>query len=409
MANPSPFIQPSSDIKEGSELARRLDIESLLSDARYDILAFSDVAELSDAQRAAAADCMNRALLAFFKDIGFEFRPAPEDSELRRNLFAWGRSTFAKACEEGWPEAEQILDFTAAIIEAFFPLAGPDSRLQLAVTMAVANHAEKYGEKAAFAKSLSHFALSLLLQKDTNTEDWQIMYSDILKGFVEHFGANDPRIGTFGAINMVQFIESAFTEQRFSQELPPHFSRVTPRMKNQGGSDGFPYFLRMATGVPAPFIVGIMKPSRDDEVPYDYWITSVVNLITFVNLGNDLVSWPKEVRRGETNNYMSFQTHSRQQAGVSSQFQPGSEWTFRDTLCEIMKILQTAVNDLDKEFIHFANTCSEEERVTWNADYASRAWLGFKQGYITWHLQQSKYGLDRLREAISSGLGEAGL
>lgn len=88
-----------------------------------------------------------------------------------------------------------------------------------------------------------------------------------------------------------------------------------------------------------------------------HWITSVVPLTTFINLINDLLSFPKEILAGEAHNYMSLQTQAKRQSGHLSAFpQKGNSdtrWNFRDTLCETMDLLCDAIRSLDKAFILF--------------------------------------------------------
>ncbi|KAI1498083.1 hypothetical protein F5X99DRAFT_420877 [Biscogniauxia marginata] len=387
-------VKDPEDTKQCRDQPHMHDFVSLLSDPRYDILAFKDVADLSREEKLAVAECMDKVLLAFLEEIGFQLYSPQRDHKLRKDLWAWGRCTLVAVCDGGWSQAEHILEGSASIVEHFFPLARRDSRLHLAFAVAVALHVELSATKASYAESLAYFTFNLLLQKN-NQEEWQTMYAGVIKGFVEHFGANDPRIGTLGAVSLAQFIETASTEHSFSKRLPPHLSSVHPEGEklNRGSSDGFAYFFRILSGVPGPFISGLVKPSKHEEVSYDYWITSVVNLTTFMNLANDLLSWPKEVRSGETQNYMSLQTRARQQAGTPSQFQLEGKWTFRDTLCETIKTL-----------IYVANrTYTEAERSAWNADLASRTWVGFKHGFISWHLRQPRYGLNHLLGGICSG------
>ncbi|KAI5926229.1 hypothetical protein F4810DRAFT_707841 [Camillea tinctor] len=323
---------------------------SLLSETRYDILSFKEITDLSQPERLVVAERLEEILVAFLDEIGFQFYSPPRDLELRKDLWAWGHRVFIKACDGEWPQAEHILEGSASIVEHFYPSACQDSRYQLAVVTAVGLHVEFNSKK--YPDRLAHFLSDFLLQRN-HSEDWYTMYNDVIKDSVEHFGANDPRIGTLGAISLARIIETAPTENSFSKKLPPHLSHIAIGDTMNGcSSNGFAYFFRYFTGMPASYVIGIMKPSRSEEVPYDYWITSVVDLLTFINQGNDLISFPKEVRAGETANYISLQTRARQQAGTPSQFHASGHVQKRRKYPGMLSSLAEPGQDLDTVIYH---------------------------------------------------------
>ncbi|MCJ1270339.1 hypothetical protein MMC22_010235 [Lobaria immixta] len=182
-----------------------------------------------------------------------------------------------------------------------------------------------------------------------------------------------------------------------------------------------PYYLRSLAGVPNCCIPPIFKPSHEVEVPFDLWISAIPDIQEFFLLGNDLLSFPKEVLALENFNYLSLITRARRQVGRTSLFNSKDGlWTMRDTLHEAFDQLLSCTAALDKVFISFAESLSEFEAAQSqaeingltkgkdktskmdrekleNARLAAKYWGEYRQGYIAFHVNTPRYRLSSLR------------
>ncbi len=332
--------------------------QSFLSEPRFDAMDFSDVTTLGHEGKLAVMECMSHALVVFLEKIGFKYKPAPRDEPLRHDLWTWSAQNLAPLCVCDDQVLDRVLGQAVSCVEYYYPLSHHDSRLQMAIGLAVTIGADDNVTGPETRRRFDRFQYDLW-QGSTKQDEWARMCAGFIKDFAEHFGAKDPRVGSLGANGWATFMEASFTEDTFAKKLPPHLSYVPPRTAAGGFSpSGFASFFRFLTGEPIPFMLGIFKPSREIEVPLEYWMTSIPNLVTYIDLINDLLSWPKEVMAEETYNYVSIQTLSHRRAKTTriTAGKPGSsgDWTFRDTICETMDTLYQATLELDWAFLQFA-------------------------------------------------------
>lgn len=409
---------------------------SLLSQSQFDSLDFADVRLLTERDKSDVIKCLDAALLSFLSEINFSHSFSPSDAKLREDLRSWSRDNLVGVCICEDEVLDGILDEAAAIAEYYYPHAHHDTRLQMAIGMAAGLTADDGVTPAASRKGFASFHYDLWRGvPDSGRDEWSTMFLNVIRNFAQHFGASDPRMGTIGASGLAGFAEASFMEDSLAKALPPHLSQTQPGMEGHGCCpEGFAYFFRSLTGVSGPLMLGMFKLSKDIQVPLEYWITSVVPLTTFINLINDLLSFPKEMLVGEAHNYMSLQTQAKRQSRHLSAFaQQGNSdvrWTFRDTICETMDLLCGAIHSLDKAFIHFHRlvdlfACPDECRVSytdaycpsvclnddndksdeeWSGELASRVWLAFRNGIISWHINRPRYGLTALRSAFTKNM-----
>ncbi|KAK5988004.1 hypothetical protein PT974_12140 [Cladobotryum mycophilum] len=334
------------------------DFTALLSQKQFDIFSFTDVTHLGTEEKIAVAKALDIVLLEFLRSINYQHPQRLPDRELRDQLWAWADANVKSIPGCKLSVIETILEVSASLTEWYYPLAELDTRLHVAkLTTAVLSGDD--GQTGNSGRSLNYFLYDILRGQKVQGQ-WQNMFADVVKDMVEHYGAMDPRIGAFAASDVVLWVEAQPTENHFAATLPPHYSLIPAGKKTNGCCpDGFASIFREWTGASSGWIAPIFKPSRDTEVPYEYWITSLANLKVFLNLGNDLFSVPKEILQNDAYNYMGLATISKRQANTPSRFTCADAthsvqgWTFRDTLCETMESIRDATLALDRAFVQF--------------------------------------------------------
>ena len=330
----------------------------LCSEARFDALGFSDVTCLKLEEKQLAVDCMDAALTAFLKEIGFQYCIIEKDTQLRKDLLTWSRESLESVCRSDSSILNATIEAGASCVEYFFPLAHHDTRLPMGKAMIATIAMDDNCSDPASKERLSRFQYDLW-QGVQSQDGWSKMYMDVVKDFVKHFGAKDHRLGTIAGNSLANYAEVCSVEDRYAAKLPPHLTYVPPGIKANGCCpQGFPSYFRHQSGIPEPVVMGIFKPSREIEVPLDFWITSMTHLINFTNMINDLLSYGKELLAGETFNYISLETQAKRQANVPSQFPSArssdGRWTVRDTVCEVLNETYKAKDALDLAFVRFA-------------------------------------------------------
>ena len=374
--------------------------DDLCSEAQFDTLAFSDVTSLNQEEKQAAAESMDIALAAILKKIGFRYYIAEHDTNLRSELYTWSRHNLQSVYKSNNMFFNTTVDTGAACVEYFYPLAHHDTRLQMGKALIATISMDDISGVLASREQLAHFQYDFW-QKKQYQDGFLKVYMEVIGGFVEHFGAKDHRLGTMGGNDLANFAEACSIEDCFAAKLPPHLAYTPPGMRTNGCCpENFAFYFRSMTGIPRSIMLGIFKPSREIEVPLEFWITSMTNLMTCINLTNDLLSYRKELLDGETFNYMSLQTQAKRQANMPSQFltthSADEWWTVRDTICEAMNEVYKAKHALDLAFVQFAEYDSYIARtpmLTICQDmYGTRA--------IGMECRACKSGLDRIFKRI---------
>ncbi|PHH88336.1 hypothetical protein CDD83_7676 [Cordyceps sp. RAO-2017] len=342
-----------------------LTFEKLLSDPRYNQLMFYDVTALSPDQKLAVAECMSEVLSVFLSKVGYQYVSPSPDDRLRDDLLQWGQKHVAPISACGEEALRELFGLSTSITEHCYPLAEHESRLMIATASVAMISLDDQIIKPESRKHYNRFYYDMFLGS-ADTDGWSKLYSTVIRDFVHYFGAKDPRFGSLAGSGFASFAEATYTEEQLRSQLPPHLSHASPACglaKNNLCPTNFAYYNRAITGVTTPYIVTMFKPCRDTEVPFEYWITSVANLIAWICLINDIFSFSKEVVAGENFNYISLQTLSKRQVGVPSSSGADSLWTFKDTICETLDILYKCTQELDGAFIEFSKYVEKSRRV----------------------------------------------
>lgn len=390
-----------------------------LSEKKFDCLSYSDPRSLSPEQKTEIVSCMDDVLLIFLRSIGYQYRPdALPDRILRQDLWTWNSNKLADSVTCSSEVLDIMLDQAARLSELAYPTASSETKLQMAMGTAAAmtiDHDPNNGQ------DVSSFLMDIWQQKPPSNK-WAAMFTDFIRGWSAHFGALNQTLGSLGGTGWANFAESYALEQTINTHPPPHlFYRRQNQASNGCCPEGFASYMRSMTGFAIPYAIALFKPSREEEIPFQYWMTSTPQLLAYLHFGNDLFSFPKEVHESE--NYMALQTQSKRQSKFQTRFPPGDcsdLWTFRDTICELMTIVFDSVAALDRAFVDFAKyvsisyctfsmqtkltgfprICEEPHASEWKVDLASRLWLDFRGGYIAWHVDCPQYRLDRLRDLL---------
>ena len=388
---------------------------TLFSLDRFGCLDFDDVALIDKAQRQDVVESMDHLFDYLFTAIDYQHIIRPKDTAMRRDLWTWGQSRLTTALPDA-VHLDILLVTTANVIEYFYPSACYQARICMATTSAAAILADDLIEKSGEGgiKQFDHFS-QRYLRGLPQPEEVCAPLADGMKACDEFYGGKNPRLGSFITMGWLAGIDAFCEEGRFAQELPSQFASNSSRNQHTEWSvEKYPYYLRNIAGLSVPYLVPIFKPSHHAEVPIDLWISGIPDLTQFILLANDIFSFPKEVLALDNLNYLSLITRARRQDSRTSLF--GSSdglWTLRDTLYEAFGQILNAISAVDKLFINFPRSLSEEfqaAQTSWteeklkaekekleNARLLAKQWGEFRLGYIGYHIEAPRYRLHSVR------------
>ncbi|KAA8642816.1 uncharacterized protein ATNIH1004_009568 [Aspergillus tanneri] len=388
----------------------------MLSSDLFDCFNVDNIHELDEPHRILIADRFTDALVLLLKAIGYHHRVRAQDIELRDGIRKWARDTLTIATGRDEYLLRHTIDMSASVSEYFYPLSSYETKIHMATASAAAFTVDDATMDPETCKEVEKFSQNIWRGMPQQTS-WCRMYADIISGYAEYFGENEPFLGNLGSIAWTSYITANSLENRLAKDLPTHFNDNTPYSETTSAcTDLFAPYFRSLTGFAAAYAVAIFKPSREVEIPLLHWVATIPHLITFLNIWNDLLSFPKETIVGETCNFISLTTKARRLRRSTSNFVvEGGQWTLRDTLCEAFEQALSSTQVLDNAFMPLAQVTSKGLRAGLegvNADVseeldsgkefqsAARLWTSFKQGYIAWHIQCPRYKLNALQQKL---------
>lgn len=117
---------------------------------------------------------------------------------------------------------------------------------------------------------------------------------------------------------------------------------------------------------------------------------------------NDLLSFHKEELAGETTNLIHLRTESLKDyyKGASTDF--GDSWTVSDTFNLLCNEVRDAAYRIDEVLrLHDCERMTKEGLECAGLSEVDMAialqWRGWRDGYVSWHLESQRYKLDFLR------------
>jgi len=138
----------------------------------------------------------------------------------------------------------------------------------------------------------------------------------------------------------------------------------TKKMTMSSGSNAFSSYLRSLTGLSEVYAMFTFPPETNVQL----YIQAVPDMCIYIHYYNDLLSFYKEEKRGETNNYVTLEATALNEDKII--------------------ILDRLVNQV--------GDCSRRIRSVLRDPAAAQAWESFKQGYLLFHTCLDRYQLGEL-------------
>jgi hypothetical protein len=183
-----------------------------------------------------------------------------------------------------------------------------------------------------------------------------------------------------------------------------------------------PDYLRCKSGIGEGYAAGIFKSTEEQNLPLKKYVKALPDLTFFtvrlvdLTLGldlktgsqsvmNDLLSFYKEERAGETYNFVHLRTRVLSSSGARGSGVSG-EWTVTDTIQLLCDEIIEAVRRIDG--LLRLEEC--ERKMKGEAGLSdvddedldiAKQWRGWRDGFISWHLDSQRYKLDFLKPVLA--------
>ncbi|KAF9067448.1 terpenoid synthase [Rhodocollybia butyracea] len=245
------------------------------------------------------------------------------------------------------------------------------------------------------------------------------LYHECIKE-MSHLCEGDPVLRGLAVVPWINFVDACLLEKRLLTIAPelrasPYDmgyqniakqeylggSHVPARNVSPGASMHFPIYLRHRTGVGEAYAAVVFKATKEQGLPLSRYITALPDMSLYIVLLNDLLSFHKEELAGETINMIHIRTQTlKENSGTGA----SGEWTVFDTfslMCEEAKEAAYRIDEIlrlyDCERIVRDGLDSGDMGLS-EVDVAiALQWRGFRDGYISWHLEAQRYKLDFIR------------
>ncbi|KAF9067449.1 terpenoid synthase [Rhodocollybia butyracea] len=178
-------------------------------------------------------------------------------------------------------------------------------------------------------------------------------------------------------------------------------SHVPARNISPGASMYFPIYMRHRSGVGEAYAAAVFQATTDQGLPLSRYIMALPDMSLYIVVMNDLLSFHKEELVGETINMIHIRTRILKENRGSG---ASGEWTVLDTfnlMCDEAKEATYRIDEIlrlhECERIVKDGLDSRDMGLS-EADVAiALQWRGFRDGYVTWHLESQRYKLDFIR------------
>ncbi|KAG6809168.1 hypothetical protein H0H92_001344 [Tricholoma furcatifolium] len=282
---------------------------------------------------------------------GTDYHPPHTDQRRKESLANTLRREYSMHKQDfRWFEKAVALGSTMA--ELAYPHHSYETQLLISRFTFLVLNIDDYGSK--FTTSLEKFQYSMLSSDR--------MREPILEAFRSHlcdiYGSWDPISANAIVSSAMEFITGCLLENNSS----------VGAMKLSPTAQSWPYFLRQKTGVAATYAFMIFP--QDSSYDISDFIQVIGDIMVFINLSNDVLSFYKEEMASETGTYI----HNRAHVDGKS----------------VIDALHDASRDAVAAYRRVSIALEEQ------SDAAFELWKAFVPGYLACHLREARYRLAEL-------------
>ncbi|KAF9061709.1 terpenoid synthase [Rhodocollybia butyracea] len=359
-------------------------------------------------------------LQLLLREIHYRYvAPLPPCTDFLHSHHSWIHNTLGPMTS--WPTSQlDILEETTfTIAERSYPFADIEMKAIIAKLTALAFFIDDSLETntAGIYDEIGSFAYHVLMGESQPSAILEL-YHKCIKELAQLY-EGDAVLRGLATAPWFNYIDGCLLEKRLltmdaALRASPHdmgYQNLVKQRQNSGDcaardtSPGakvhFPLFVRRKTGAGEAYAAAIFKSTKGQELPLSRYIMAIPDMAFYVVAVNDVLSFHKEELAGETINMIHLQTQSFRECTGSG---ASGKWTVLDTFNLLCNELRDATYRIDEILrLHDCERIVKEGMDSRDMGLSdvdvtiALQWRGFRDGYISWHLESQRYKLDFLR------------
>ncbi|KAJ7176336.1 isoprenoid synthase domain-containing protein [Mycena crocata] len=357
------------------------------------------------------SDCLQRLLT----EIGYRPEPfPPHDTSYWEPFHEWMVYTLGAASSWNAKQIAELEHTAGGVIDRSYPYMRTDLKLLFAKLTAIAILIDDSIEDEVVYSDILQFSHKVYLG-EAQDNGLLALYHDNMKELSIVYG-NDAVLRGLAIVPWINYIDACLMEKDiFTAEVSIHYSRgaihspwILARaghMRRNAGS--FPHYLRSKSGIAEAYAAGIFKATTEQNFPLKKYIRVLPDLTFYIEVVNDIMSFHKEELAGETHNLVHLRTRALSSSGAQGTG-VGGEWTTYDTfslLCDEVKDATRRIDGLLR-----LEDCEKTMKGESGGDGVddvdvelAKQWRGWRDGYISWHIECRRYKLGFLTKILAGG------
>ncbi|KAJ7609408.1 terpenoid synthase [Roridomyces roridus] len=194
-----------------------------------------------------------------------------------------------------------------------------------------------------------------------------------------------------GVLPWINFLDASLMEKEILRDLIKG-----PREASHVDASGlkFPHYLRSKSGIGEAYAAAILKANPEQNIPLLKFCRAIPDMRFYIDVMNDVLSFHKEELEGETYNLIHLHTRSLSATGARGTGTDGA-WTVLDTFKLLCDELRDAAEGCERKMQGEGVTDLDDGDVE-----LAMQWRGFRDGYVSWHLDCSRYKLEAVRMMV---------
>ncbi|KAK6988662.1 terpenoid synthase [Favolaschia claudopus] len=356
------------------------------------------------------AECLQR----YFDSIGYRYQPLPPpDPEYWERLHTWVIDVLGPTTS--WSNKQlAALEHAAGIyIERGYGYASLDVRFLYARLTALCLFVDDSIENDTLFVDVAKFSHQMYRGQEQQ-HPALALYQATMQELSDIHG-NNTVLRDLAVLPWIVHIDACMIEKQIltleQGSGDPRDPCVSPKASQPSLlalAPKFPHYMRGKSGIAEAYAALIFKATKAQDLPLIRYVRALPDLLFFLEVNNDVLSFYKEELAGETYNLIHLRTQSLVSVGAKGTGING-QWTLQDTVRLLCDELRDSVLRIDGLFR--LEQCERSMRGEWDEKDGvndlddvdleiARQWRFARDGNIAFHLDCKRYKLDFLKEAV---------
>ncbi|KAK7048895.1 terpenoid synthase [Favolaschia claudopus] len=350
----------------------------------------------------------NHCILPLLKDIGYRHEPFPPHDALYWDTFhQWILEALGPTSSFDDKQLAELAQTSGTIIERSYPYTITEFKLLYAKLTAISILIDDSIEDETLYQHLVQFSTKIY-RGQAQENALLALYVSALKE-LSQIHEKDAVLRNLAILPWINHVDACLIEKQLiileRERSKAEGAELSRLAREDSLASKFPHYLRYKSGFSDTYVAAIFKAHREQYVPLNKYLKAVPDMISFIEIINDVLSFHKEEMDGETYNLIHLRTRSIAASGSMAGTGPKGTWTPYDTLRLLCDELRDATHRIDG--LLRLEECERKLRGESGLNdiddvdvTIAMQWRGWRHGYISWHLECRRYKLDFLKSMV---------